>query len=93
LGRPALLETHRSNFLGEKSVHQHSLQELERLLSSLLRETPDVRFMSTEALGKAYRQGDSELFEQRLPKRVHVWLRRLATIGRLRKLAWIIGGV
>jgi hypothetical protein len=89
LGRPALLEMHRSNFLSEGSVHQHSLQELERLLDSVLREWPQVRFMSTEELGQAYRQGDSELFEQRLPKRVHVWLRRLATIGRLQKLAWI----
>jgi len=93
LGRPALLETHRSNFLGEASAHQHSLQELQRLLDSVLREWPQVRFMSTEELGQAYRRGDSELFEQRLPKRVHVWLRRLATIGRLQKLAWVIGGI
>lgn len=93
LGRPALLETHRSNFLGEASAHQHSLQELARLLGSVLREWPQVRFMSTEELGEAYQQGNSELFEQRLLKRVHVWLRRLATIRRLRKPAWIIGGV
>jgi hypothetical protein len=92
LGRPALLETHRSNFLGEQSAHQHSLQELQQLLDSVLRKWPQVRFMTTEELGQAYRQGDSELFEQRLSKRVHVWLRRLATIGRLQKLAWVIGG-
>jgi len=79
LGRPALLETHRFNFLGEKSVHQRSLHELERLLSSLLRELPDVRFMSAEELGEAYRRGDSELFAQHWLARIQVWLRRLAT--------------
>lgn len=86
LGRPALLETHRFNFLGEESVYQHSLCELDRLLSNLLRELPDVRFMSTEELGGAYRHGDSELFEQCWLARIHVWLRRLTTLGWLRKL-------
>lgn len=91
LGRPALLEAHRFNFLGEESMHERSLHELESLLSGLLRELPQVRFMSTEELGEAYRQCDAELFERNWPTRIHVWLRRLATLGRLRKLAWFTG--
>jgi hypothetical protein len=87
LGRPALLETHRFNFLGAAAVFESSRRELERLLAGLLREFPTVRFMSTEALGEAYRRGDSELFEQRLTVRIRFWLRRLAIVGRLRKLA------
>lgn len=90
LGRPALLETHRFNFLGDELAHRHSLQELERLLDSVLREWPNVRFMSTKELGEAYQRGDSELFERRWLTRIHVWLRRLITLGWLRKLTWIM---
>lgn len=91
LGRPALLETHRFNFLGEESAHQRSLCELESLLGGLLRELPQVRFTSTEELGEAYLQGNSELFDWRWLAHIHIWLRRLAVLGWLRKLAWVTG--
>jgi hypothetical protein len=89
LGRPALLETHRCNFLGAVAVSENSRRELERLLAGLVRALPTVRFMSTEELGEAYRRGDSEFFEQRVTMRMRVWLRRLAVVERLRKLAGI----
>ena len=83
LGRPALLETHRFNFLGDAAVCESSRRELERLLAGLLREFPTVRFMSTEELGEAYRRDDAELFEQRWAVRIRFWLRRLGMLRRL----------
>lgn len=91
LGRPALLETHHYDFLGEESAHERSLRQLESLLNGLLRELPRVRFMSTEELGEAYLQGNSELFDWCWLARIHIWLRRLAILGRLRKLGWVTG--
>lgn len=90
LGRPALLETHRCNFLGDEKAYRRSLQALEQLLDGVLRELPEVRLMNTEELGEAYQRSDSELFEQRWPARIHIWLRRLTTLGWLRKLTRIM---
>ena len=91
LGRPALLETHRSNFVGTEMDFEHSLAQLDTLLDQVLRDWPDLRFLSPEALARRYRECPADWCARAWPVRLHVWLRRLAAIPRLRKLAWLSG--
>ena len=91
LGRPALLETHRSNFIGADADYRHSLAQLEALLTGALQAWPQLRFLSPEALARIYRERPAEWCVRTLPVRLHVWLRRLNTVSRLRKLAWLSG--
>ncbi len=91
LGRPALVEMHRFNFTGGETQAQSSLKELNKLLGSVLRALPDVRFMSTARLGELYRRGDATVFDRRPGVRLHACLRRLGAIPRLRKLSRLSG--
>lgn len=91
LGRPALLETHRSNFIGTEAEFRHSLAQLDTLLSEALHGWPDMRFLSPEALARLYRERPADWCVRDMRVRMHVWLRRLAAIPRLRKLAWLSG--
>ncbi len=50
-GRPALLETHRFNFIDE-TENNSSLQELDKLLQLMHTHLPNVRFMSVTQLAK-----------------------------------------
>ena len=91
LGRPALLETHRFNFIGDEEKREHALQETRNLLAAVLREFPTVRFIDTATLGRAFRERDPSLLITHTSARFHLWVRRLASINRLRKLAWLTG--
>lgn len=91
LGRPALLETHRSNFVGDAADFQNSLAQLDDLFSGALQAWPQLRFLSPDALARIYRERPAEWCATALPVRLHVWLRRLHTVSRLRKLAWLSG--
>ena len=91
LARPALLETHRFNFIGDEEKRGQALQETRRLLAAALREFPSVRFIDTATLGRAFRVRDPSLLITNTSARLHLWLRRLASINRLRKLAWLTG--
>lgn len=88
--RPALLEMHRFNFLGDAAKTQHALDELARLLQAALSAFPRLRFMSTAELAQQYRLR-SVLIESRVTARLHFFIRRLAAVSRLRKLAWATG--
>lgn len=89
-GRPTLLETHRSNFIGEEALAERSLNELRELLRGALERHPDLRFMSTAELAQHYRDA-SDLVEVRLAPRLRAVLHRLGAIPRLRKAAWVTG--
>lgn len=91
VGRPTLLETHRANFLGDAKVVDAAIEELDRLFAMALRAFPDVRFFSTEELALSMRRKDPRLVERRLTMRLHLWLRRLWGVSRLRKLACLTG--
>jgi hypothetical protein len=91
LGRPALFETHRFNFVGEAATADKSLAELERLLDGALRALPALRFMSSAELADAVRRNDAALLEGDFRRRAVIWLRRLAAHTRLRRLAWLTG--
>lgn len=88
--RPTLVEMHRLNFLGDEASTQHALDEVKRLLEMARAEFPTLRFMSTAALARDSRD-PSALVERRIGTRVHLLIRRLAGISRLRKLAWATG--
>lgn len=93
LGRPTLLETHRANFLGDPANAEAAARELERLLDLALERFPNVAFLSTEELASRMRLEDPWLVERGLGVRLHVWLRRLWRVGRLRKLACVSGAI
>jgi len=92
LGRPALVEIHRSNFLADHATSERAFDELSRFLGEVLALLPDLRFMSTAELAAHFRDV-SQLVETRAVVRLHFLLRRLSGISRLRKLAWISGAI
>lgn len=91
LGRPALLEMHRFNFIGDEARSERSLSEVRRLLQLSLQRIPRLRFMSTETLALALAEPRSGLVDRRLAARIRALVLRAATIPRLRKLAWLSG--
>lgn len=93
IGRPTLLETHRANFLGDSAVAEGAIQQLNRLLALALKTFPGVLFLSTEDLAVCLQQNDARLVAQRVAVRLHVWLRRLWEVSRLRKLACLTGTI
>jgi hypothetical protein len=90
LGRPTLLELHRMNFIGDRSMALRTCDEMSRLLETACEQFPDIRFMSTAELAREYR-GRSDLVAAGIGTRIHFLLRRLTTSSRLRKLALASG--
>ncbi|MEE4237369.1 MAG: hypothetical protein V2I51_11675 [Anderseniella sp.] len=96
-GRPCLLETHRSNFIGDESVAGNALAEIGRLYDQALVGYPDLRFISVEELGIAIRKNDPGWIEQRPLRCLNVWRARVQNIAgfwrlaRLTGLAWLMG--
>jgi hypothetical protein len=88
-GRPALIESHRFNYLGD--VAADSLAALDELLRMALACLPSLRFMSTESLGDALARQDAHLMEQRAGVRFMVWVRRALVLPRFSKLARLTG--
>ena len=93
LGQPALFETHRFNFIGSNETKIRSLEELRRLLQQALASYPTLAFLSTGTLATILGKRDPVWVEQRLGRRLHVWIRRLGTCSGLRKLAWLSGWI
>jgi hypothetical protein len=91
VGRPTLLETHRANFLGDTVAADAAIGELDRLLTLARKAFPDVLFLCPEELASRMQEHDAQLVEWRLAIRLHIWLRRLWKLSRLRKLAWVTG--
>ena len=53
LNKPAVINTHRFNYMGSirKEIRENSLNQLRKLLTTLVRKWPDVRFISSPELG------------------------------------------
>lgn len=51
--KPAVISTHRVNYIGAHypENREHGIQELKRLLASILKSWPDVEFLSSNQLG------------------------------------------
>jgi hypothetical protein len=93
LGLPALFETHRFNFLGTDEKKELSLEKITSLLQDALITWPSLAFLSTGKLAMILKNRDPEWVEQGLRRRLHVWIRRLRELPRLRKLAWLTGWI
>ena len=92
LGRPCLLETHRSNFLTEAGGDPTaSLAALDDLYTRALRDFPNLRFVTPAELGHAIRTGDANWIEQDGRSRFTIWLRRIACLPRFGKAARLTG--
>ncbi len=88
-GRPCLLETHRSNFLGPGAEYAYA--ELARLYRSALDRHPDLRFLSTETLGAALAERDPELCHTAFGPRLTAWCERTRRLPRFATLARLTG--
>lgn len=92
--RPCLLETHRSNFIADAAAATRNLAEVDRLYALALVRWPEVRFASSEELGRALRNASPEWVEQRFPVRLAAWLQRARGLqaywraARATGLAW-----
>lgn len=93
LGRPALLETHRSNFVDDPDVAEAAINELERLLAEATKRFTTLLFMSTAELARAFVAVDREMLELRFMPRLHVYLLRLREVPGFWKLAWLSGAI
>jgi hypothetical protein len=93
LGRPALFETHRFNFLGTDQERSRSLKELKRLLQLAVDRFPELAFLSSGELAEILARRPPEWVERRWRRRLHVWISRLARLPRLRKLGWLTGWI
>ena len=92
LGRPCLLETHRSNFLTEAGGDPTAtLAALDDLYTRALRDFPYLRFASPAEIGHAIRTGDANWIEQDRRSRFTIWLRRIACLPRFGKAARLTG--
>jgi len=88
-GRPCLLETHRSNFIGEDSDNAYA--ELDSLMQQAQGCFPDLRYMDTLELGRAIRDGSCDLIEREWQRRISPWVARLEQLSHFDKLARLIG--
>jgi hypothetical protein len=93
LGRPALVEMHRFNFVDDFEKARSSFAELTRLLALSLRALPGLRFVAPRELARAIEHRDADLLETRISGRLAVWLRRLWEERRVRWLALATGAI
>lgn len=89
--RPCLLETHRSNFIGDAASATRSLAEIDRLYALALAHHPGLRFASSEELGRALRDGDSAWIEENVRVRLAAWLSRARALRGYWKGARLTG--
>lgn len=73
--RPCLIETHRINYVGE--IATRSLEVLEQALADVVAAYPDLRFMSPQELGRAFRVRDA------------AWVQRPTLRHLMARLRWI----
>lgn len=88
-GRPCLLETHRSNFLGPNA--EAAYKEITLFMEDVLRHYPEIIFVSTRALGEAITASSHPLIENRYRPRLSSWIVRLEELNRFQKLIKISG--
>ncbi len=95
-GRPCLLETHRSNFIGDPATCEAALTEVDRLFRAVLEQHPTVRFLSTAELGHAMRTNDPDWIDSRTLARMAAWRERVRSLrgfwrlARLTGLSWLV---
>lgn len=96
LGRPCLLETHRSNFLAATSHDPTTgpaaaLAALDALYARAVAEFPQLRFASCAELVRAISHADPAWIARSGRQRFTIWQRRIAVLPRFGKLARGLG--
>ncbi len=92
LGRPCLLETHRSNFLvAAGGDPKAAMAALDTLYSTALAEFPSLRFASCAELGIAIRGADPAWIVHDNHSRFTIWCRRAVELPRFGKAARLSG--
>ena len=86
LGRSALIEIHRGNFVGPAAAPD-SLAKLEIFLAQIRRTVPDIRFVSSASLGAGLASGDPAWVLWGLRRRLPFFVRRTREIPGFRRLA------
>jgi hypothetical protein len=93
LGRPAVFETHRFNFIGTVEKRNKSIAELGYLLRMAVENYSDLAFLPSDKLAMVLKKRSPEWTDSRFRRRLHVCITRLGEIPRLRKLAWLTGWI
>jgi hypothetical protein len=91
-GRPALMETHRFNFLGREQDCERAFSVLKAFLAQASARYPNLRFTTPAALARAFRDGDEDLVTRDWDSRMRAWLNRLPDVRGMWRLARISGG-
>jgi hypothetical protein len=90
-GRACLLETHRSNFIGDRAVAERSFAALDELYQVALTRYPSLRFLSTEELGRALRDADPAWVVAGWTQRLPAWSARVREVDGFWRLARLSG--
>jgi hypothetical protein len=89
--RACLFETHRSNFISDAALCSRHLAEIDRLYTQALDRYADLRFVSTEELGRAFQTGDPSLLENKTRVRLAVCLYRARDLPAFWRWARVTG--
>lgn len=91
LGRAALVETHRINFVRDAAMAQSAYRSLSEALALLVDRVPNVRFITPWELACALRNHDNEWVERRVRPRLVVWLGRISELPGFTRYAKLTG--
>lgn len=91
LGRAALVETHRINFVRDAATAESSFCSLAEALALLVRQVPGVRFITPWELACAIRNHDNDWVESRINARMTVWLGRISELPGFTRYAKLTG--
>lgn len=87
--RPCLLETHRSNFIGEVATAEQALAALGELIEQALRRYPDLSFLDTATLAAEYRSAKPLAAD--LAARWQAWRARVRELRGFMRCAKLAG--
>lgn len=91
-GRPALMETHRFNFLGPERDCENAFSVLNAFLAQACARYPNLRFTTPATLARAFWEWDEDLVTRDWGSRMDAWLNRLPDVPGMWRLARISGG-
>ena len=90
-GRACLLENHRDNFIGDRAACLRSLQEVDKLFRDAVASHVDLRFLSSQELGRALRERDPRWVVAGLRDKLPCLWERVRSSGRAWRLMRLTG--
>jgi hypothetical protein len=91
LGRPTLLESHRFNYVDDPDVADAALSQLDLFLEETTQHFPNVHFMSTAKLAGIFSGVHPDFIQQKIRRRINVWLLRVREVPTLWRAACLSG--